>query len=386
MKLGGELHGRVFTTISLCVAIGVSAGCGSVTTRTGTIDTSSAPGKAKGIFYYLPKTLVRIKGTVTNSVYTVTLSSEYVADGSARYFLETKDNVLYEDDSTLEVDAKGLLTTVDITAEDKTGAIVADLAAIASKAMTFGAGAGAARNASGEILPFDFTFELTEFTKVQARLQTIGLEASLEKSISTEAKISAFNFPTRANGVPESAKGVVFRAGIPYTLIVSDKPFQERVAAKALSDMAQLIANKKKDIETAATGDTDVARAQEASLREELKSMENQYAENSKISVFPYNELRSDIIGADVATPVLYPLGRSPFSKTVDTLAFSNGMLTKVHNKHPSVILGFLQIPKQILDTISPLPLELKQTQITNIKASRELDSLLTPQENAVEQ
>jgi hypothetical protein len=45
-----------------------------------------------------------------------------------------------------------------------------------------------------------------------------------------------------------------------------------------------------------------------------------------------------------------------PFVKKVKDIGFSDGMLTEFHQKVPSPILGFLGIPKAILQAIVPIP------------------------------
>lgn len=333
------------------------------------------------MFYYLPKLLVRIKGAAKEADYTITVSAEYAADGNGRYFLEMRGNPFYEDHSTLEVDARGLLTSVDITAEDKTGEIIGDIAAIAAKAMTFGVGvAPGLRSASEGIPPFDVTFEIGEFPKIRNRLLALGLDVKLEKSAPTMTSISAFEFAERKNGQSKPVSGIVFRPGIPYTLKISDGPLQQRLLAKSRTDLAKDIKNKKQSIsqlELAESSDPQVKVSQTARLHEELEDLEAQYASLTPAEARPLNMLRAELIVPDANTPLVFPLGRTPFSKRTDTLTFTNGMLTKVHRARPSVILGFLQIPKQILTTLTPLPLELKQTQVNNIKASRELETLL---------
>ena len=44
------------------------------------------------------------------------------------------------------------------------------------------------------------------------------------------------------------------------------------------------------------------------------------------------------------------------FVKKVKEIGFTNGMLTDFHQKVPSPILGFLGIPKAVLQAIVPVP------------------------------
>ena len=47
---------------------------------------------------------------------------------------------------------------------------------------------------------------------------------------------------------------------------------------------------------------------------------------------------------------------RLPFVKKVREVGFSDGMLTDFHQKRPSPVLGFLGIPKAIVQAIVPIP------------------------------
>jgi hypothetical protein len=58
-------------------------------------------------------------------------------------------------------------------------------------------------------------------------------------------------------------------------------------------------------------------------------------------------------------------------------------MLTRSEGSRPSVVLGFLQLPRKVVSAILPLPLELKNTQITNIKAARTLEELRSADSDA---
>jgi hypothetical protein len=109
----------------------------------------------EGLAYWLPKGAVVIEGKwdKDNSDWTITVTPYIDADASKRWRLTRKVNHLFEDNVSLEVDAKtGLLKTVNGTSEDKTAAIVAEGLAVAAKALTFG-GAGAVSPSAAELAP-----------------------------------------------------------------------------------------------------------------------------------------------------------------------------------------------------------------------------------------
>lgn len=83
-------------------------------------------GKARvGNFYFLPRGKITITGTAVSATeYSLVVTRKNEADPQARKFLLQRRNVFYEDKTKLDVDADGLLTTVNVDSQDKTGAIL----------------------------------------------------------------------------------------------------------------------------------------------------------------------------------------------------------------------------------------------------------------------
>ena len=81
----------------------------------------------------------------------------------------------------------------------------------------------------------------------------------------------------------------------------------------------------------------------------------------------------------DKAHPLVLDYTRVPFVKKVTNVTFVDGTLRDYSRKLPSPVFGFLGIPKALLGAIAPLPLQLKQTQITNLRADETLRKLRAP-------
>ncbi len=62
------------------------------------------------------------------------------------------------------------------------------------------------------------------------------------------------------------------------------------------------------------------------------------------------------LILPDKSSTLLIDYDRMPFVSKVTNIAFTNGMLTSISSTVPSPILGFLGIPKAILQAILPIP------------------------------
>jgi hypothetical protein len=112
--------------------------------------------------------------TATPAQLTITLTAEVEADeAGGEYYVTPEANYLYEDDVHVTVNAKHLLSTGNVTTEDKTAEIVGALASLAR------AGTGFVRTELAENQrPFNFTFHpcnSAEVTLVAGRLQERGI-------------------------------------------------------------------------------------------------------------------------------------------------------------------------------------------------------------------
>jgi hypothetical protein len=330
------LHSKLCVLGLLGLMLTLSS-CSTVTTRMGNVDTK---GAVSGMFYHLPQGRLRIKGDYADAKnpqgdFVITISTIYSAS-ETRYFLQHKTNPFYDDDFKFQVNSKQLLETVNVVAEDKTADVLGDLAGIAAGAMKFSAGLlpsdfqPAVADAPPVRLPFDYTFKIQELDEINRKLQDKGFAIDpINANAITGAQFGTYKFTeTKKKNVSSitPADGVVFRPVLPYDITITDLPYAKKL---------------KREVE--------IIRA------------------------------TSTVFLPDESKQLLLSVQRSPFIKRTDNLVFSDGILTKLEGTRPSPVVGFLQIPKKILTAIVPLPLEIRQTQVNNIKAQRELDSLLAP-------
>jgi hypothetical protein len=368
------------------------AGCHTVTTVAGRVD--SPPGRVSGNFYYLPKGLFRIRGGYADKEYAITVSVSYVADPRRRFYLEPRHNIFYDDEYKLQINAKGLLETVQVTAEDRTADIAGDLAQVAAGSLKFAAGSGVAsfdlRDLAAKTLePFDYTFAIDEAPEVRSRLHArTNLKIVAHNSGGARHSEFPFHDPGRelvssGKSMPAAARerdrmeaaGVVFRPARAFTVRITDLPFRRRLAAEMERQAAAAQNAAARTRQLNATPET------QAHI-EELERRAGQFeaAAAQKESATESLRIQTTVLLPDENAQLLFAFGRTPFIRRTDNLAFNEGMLTKIDGARPSPVVGFLQIPKKILGAIVPLPLELKNTQITNIKAARTLESLRHPE------
>jgi hypothetical protein len=124
---------RYLTNVS-AVSLGLALlSCEAVFT-TSSEPAGNPPTNTLGSYYFLPKSRIKIDGVPgkDTGTYSITITPVNEPDRNHRYFLRYHPNALAEDTYTITVDAKGLLQTLNLQAEDKTPAIinkVADTAA-----------------------------------------------------------------------------------------------------------------------------------------------------------------------------------------------------------------------------------------------------------------
>lgn len=242
--------------------------------------------------------------TISAGQLTITLTPEVEADETAgEFYVTPHTNYVYEDETRVTANAKQLLSTGNVTTEDKTADIVGAVAAIASKARGLGFAPQKAIPEKKNPPPFYFSFHpsnYTEYHLIKSRLALRYITLKLDpepKPQSTAVRISTSD----AKNLGE--KGLIFRPATSYKITLQFDGIDARNCnAVPLIDTTQQFVLP------------DPSRLYE----------------------------------------IEYP--RMAFVKKVKEIGFTNGMLTDFHQKVPSPILGFLGIPKAIVQAIVPIP------------------------------
>jgi hypothetical protein len=229
----------------------------------------------------------------------ITMTQEVEADERRVFHAQPKFNPVYEDEVKVAVNAKHLLSTGNVTTEDKTVEIVGALASLATqvKALTEGAPPPPAKSR----LPFYFSFhpsDQDEVGRVKTALVARGINFSLDPTPGGKAIVIS---DEQAKKLGEN--GLLFRPVISYKVTLVYQPQNEQ---------------NPRNLELIHTTQQFV-----------LPDLDRLYA-------------------------IAYP--RMAFVKKVKDIGFTDGMLTDFHQKVPSPILGFLGIPKAVLQAIVPIP------------------------------
>ncbi len=304
------------------------AACTTVSTR----NEDPASGQVNGMLYYLPigkitivgefKDLGEMKkpvpdseksksggdggageeGTIKIAQLVVSITPEVEADEREGVCYATPQaNYLFDDEVQVTVNAKHLLNTGNVTTEDKTVQIVAELVSdVADVTKGFSKPTPPTINR----LPFHYSFHPSnrgERERVQQELADRNIGFTVEGVPTSDGKTEVV---TGKNLKQLDKEGLLFRPAMSYRVrltFYSADPSGKRDRVALLDNTQQFIL-------------PDVHRLYEMS----------------------------------------YP--RVAFVKRIKNVSFSEGMLTDYHQTTPSPIYGFLGIPKAIIKAVVPIP------------------------------
>jgi hypothetical protein len=244
---------------------------------------------------------------ITAGALTITLISEVESDERAgEYYVVPHANYLYDDETQVIVNAKHLLSTGNVTSEDKTVQIVGELAAMAGDVIKGAPGDLISRSTptATPTPPFYFSFHPSspiEVSRVRDALRTRAIYFDVrypgQHAVSGSKEISISSSEAQQLG----QEGLIFRPGIPYKVVLR--------YPKGDFDESNTLINT----------------TQQFILPDTQRLYEMKYK-------------------------------RMPFVKKVKNIGFTDGMLSDYHQTVPSPLFGFLGIPKAILQAIVPIP------------------------------
>jgi hypothetical protein len=236
--------------------------------------------------------------TPTPRELTITVTSEVEADENGGvYYATPQSNPIFEDEVRVTVSAKHLLSTGNVTTEDKTAEIVGALASLARTAAGF-----ARTEVSENPQPFNFTFHPSNHQEVQnvagyLHDRGICLTVKMDGNQISQCTPILCKKEVKALAAEFGKRGLLFRPAASYTI-----QLKAPIEGKLVMD-----------------------NTQQFLLPDLTKLYSVEYL-------------------------------RMPFVKKVKNIGFTNGMLTDYNQKVPSPILGFLGIPKAIVDALVPIP------------------------------
>lgn len=239
---------------------------------------------------------------ITAGTLTITLISEVEPDErGGEYYVIPHANYIYDDETQVTVNAKHLLSTGNVTSADKTAEIVG---AVASMAGEFMKSVTPTTPTPTPPPPFYFSFhpsKPTEVSRVREALRTreiyFDVSSPGQQIVIGGKEISLSSSEARQIG----QEGLIFRPGIPYKVLLRYPNTKFSTSSTLINTTQQFI-----------------------------------LPDTQRLYEVKYN--------------------RMAFVKKVKNIGFTDGMLTDYHQTVPSPVLGFLGIPKAIVQAIVPIP------------------------------
>lgn len=222
------------------------------------------------------------------------------------YYVTPQTNDIFEDEVQVTINPKHLLSASKVTTEDKTAEIIGTIASLVATGVGFTRGPGTTETPQ----PFCFSFDPSSYDDValvrrQLNARRIGLTVTINGH-----NVIAQDIPVLRNKEVQhlaahlGQHGLVFRPAAVYSLRlvypVDSNGNEPKRADLSIHDTEQFI-----------------------------------LPDRTKLCVMKFD--------------------RMPFVKKVREVGFSDGMLTDFHQKRPSPVLGFLGIPKAIVEAIVPV-------------------------------
>lgn len=350
----------VYTIVSLLFAFYIIAVLMSSCTVVKT-NFSSAAKKDATVYYYLPESLIKIVATTKVAEYynvddsllnpktrvieqSFTTTSEMIADTKDLLSLNYTPNILMSDDIKYEVNAKGLLSNVAITTDDRTAEIVAKLA-------------GAP--------------------------QTIfGTEKGIVESEKTIVKIKEYteNFYIKASSLyGKSIK-------VDWQIIVENEVNKEEFITIPADFQIST-----PDIPTSISSISTIINGDDTSGTKEIDGILTRPLRNIQLNFEPStdNFKRSsscNITIVDISKLIVIPVKRTPFVKRENKIAISDGVITSNAITKPSSVEGFVEIPINIAKAVVGIPGQLIQFKFDNTKRSDELEKAKLNYEKSIQE
>ena len=315
-----------------------------------------------GLPYYLPTAKVRVDGTWNkdSKEWDVKITPIIEPDVTNVFTLHSNANALFDDDTSIGIDTNGLLSTVTATSEDKTVSALGDLIAAAANAMSFGAGLSPktsfknlkdVRDAPpypATVLPSS-SFRILVDPLVPADTDSLWVSAPPGSGIGTTDRTNQYAYvsvraeysaPALPLGATEDStatniEGIVVRLLAPVTVKITPHII-------LASDLPALL-DQKKDLTS---------------------------------SIYTSDPVPQTIMLPDVRGAYVLPIKRRYLVKDVTKVGLVNGTVQVLGVTRPSIVAGFVGIPKTILGALVPIPLQIRTTVLNNVKAVNDTRAL----------
>jgi hypothetical protein len=347
-------------TCALLALASVSAilcGCGSIVNSVRETELPKTSDPLTGIRYYLPKGRVQFSAEWDIKIpgWNPTITTLIEADPNACYRVDRNVNAFFDDDITLQVDPMtGLLQAASATSTDETVSAIANLAAGAENALTFGANLGVASTPAAGRGREELTPEQQEdFAEVTNNAVSSMIHVIVDPRDPAPPKqpfylVSPDDAPNagQSNAGQQrfgESKSPKYYAKYVFDLKrINDEPSQAGGPSTSKTNLSGIVVRTPIPYKVTVTGTF--------------------YKEDGKPVIQP---VTSQIVFLpDDDHDYFLPLTRIPLVTTSTKVALVNGMVQSVQRSRPSLLNAIAGVPKNILSALIPLPLAIHQNNV----------------------
>jgi hypothetical protein len=350
---------------------------------------------------------------LANSAFTITINQDLEPDETAYFYLKQRRNYAFDDKNAMTVNSKFLLTGGNVTAQDQTPQIVATTASIVAQGLGFPSGGMAPAAQIAKAIPEGTrTMPVAQFIKIlrlyppdsklptRVLTKTIiidgisswppmpddvrkKLEGSLEgKSIALATIVEFLNlYPDNTEIAVDSVKTVltelqrvaaapaVNKQPEPFTVLFDPDTDEYGEAIKVMGAAGFKMRVTAQPQRQLTPNDSDSYNGEErpgnffnSETVHEINGIVFRPPKVYTIDITAasgYNAhvvLHQSIALPDVKSALVLDYSRMPFVERTTNIGFTDGMLTSYSQSTPSPVLGFLSIPKAIIEAVVPLP------------------------------
>ena len=267
----------------------------------GLVHTNRSSDLSNQMVYALPKGYIKVVSDGATDGATITVETVYEPDEHHYYLLKYTPNIGFDDDITMAVNDKGFLSSIDVTTTSKLPDIVKKIGEIAVAALEIPAVRGVE-----PVGPFEVIIDPEEIPE----------------------------YPKE----PNKKSGKTYNWGKYITSISLEHP-------KAISFLYE------KDSHSASEGPPDENRCicYRPALPFKLRLLVGGVYIERVVYLPNYSKLAT------------FDITRPAFVQKIQTLTFTNGLLTQVRLKKDSELLAVLGIPADLVKTVAGLPLALME-------------------------
>jgi len=350
---------RVFAILAVT---GVLCGCGSIVTSHKETALPDASNPLTCMRYYLPRGKVQVSAAWNILIpgWEPKITPLIEADPTACYEVDRKVNVLFDDDITLSVDPMtGLLQSASASSTDESMTAVANLAAGAEAAMTFGANVGVLPSATagrGNLSP--------EELAAQEKQEEADYEDATNHAFSSSFSLMVDpHQPTQVYYLVEPDSALAKTGGEN----TGPNSSNHRLYAKFVIELKRI---NQLEPQPGGNGPANGNHGNYDGIM-----VRTSIPHQVTVSATLYKEGRHPISQKQQPTTQIVflpddfhdyclPLARIPLVTTSTKVTLVNGMVQSLQRNRPSMVNAVAGVPKNILSALVPLPLAIHQNNV----------------------